>query len=51
MDIDTMITSYNIALTDAASEILGKEHHRKRHWITKDVLDLSVEGEIEEEAV
>ena len=24
MDIDTMISSYNTALTDAASEILGK---------------------------
>ena len=30
MDIDTMITTYNSALTDAASEILGKERRRKK---------------------
>ena len=40
MDIDTMITTYNTAVTDAASEILGKERHRKKPWVTKDVLDL-----------
>ena len=40
MDMDTMITTYNTAVTDAASEILGKERCRKKPWITKDVLDL-----------
>ena len=40
MDIDTMITTYNTAVTDAASEILGKERRRKKPWVTKDVLDL-----------
>ena len=29
MDIDTVITTYNTAVTDAASEILGKERRRK----------------------
>ena len=43
MDIDTMITTYNTALTDAASEILGKERRRKKPWISKDVLDLCEE--------
>ena len=38
--MDTMITTYNTAATDAASEILGKERRRKKPWITKDVLDL-----------
>ena len=38
--MDTMITTYNTAMTDAASEILGKERHRKKPWVTKDVLDL-----------
>ena len=28
-DIDSMITTYNTAVTDAASEILGKECRRK----------------------
>ena len=40
MDIDTMITTFNTAVTDAANEILGKEHHRKKPWVTKDVLNL-----------
>ena len=40
MDINTMITTYNTAVIDAASEILGKERRRKRPWVTKDVLDL-----------
>ena len=43
MDIDTMITTYNTAVTDAASEIFGKERRRKKPWVTKDVLDLSDE--------
>ena len=30
MDMDTMITTYNTAVTDAASEILGKEHGMKK---------------------
>ena len=29
IEIDTMITTYNTAVTDAASEILGKERNRK----------------------
>ena len=40
MDMDTMIATYNTAVTDAASEILGKERRRKKPWVTKDVLDL-----------
>ena len=39
-DMDTMITTYNTAVTDAASEILGKERRSKKPWVTKDVLDL-----------
>ena len=39
-DMDTMITTYNTAVTDAACEILGKERRRKKPWVTKDVLDL-----------
>ena len=35
-----MITTYNTAVTDAASEILGTERRRKKPWVTKDVLDL-----------
>ena len=31
MDIDTMITTFNTALTDAASEILGKEQRWEKN--------------------
>ena len=34
IDIDAMITTYNTAVTDAASKILGKEHRRKKPWVT-----------------
>ena len=40
MGINIMITTYNTVVTDAASEILGKERRRKKPWITRDVLDL-----------
>ena len=36
----TMLTTYNTAVTDAASEILGKERRRKKPCVTRDVLDL-----------
>ena len=39
LDIDTMITTYNTAVTDSASEILGKKSRRKP-LVTRDVLDL-----------
>ena len=39
MGIGTIITTYNTAVTDAASEILGKERRRRKPWVTKDVLD------------
>ena len=50
--IDAMIITYNAAVTDAASEILGKERRRKNLWVTGDNLDLcdeeeSFEGEAE----
>ena len=40
MDINTMITTYDTAVTDAASEVLGNECRRKRPWVTRDVPDL-----------
>lgn len=42
MDIDTMITTHNTALTDAASEKPGKICRSKKPWIT-DVLDFCAE--------
>ena len=43
MDMVTMITTYNTAVTHAASEILGKECRRKKPRVIKDVLDLCEE--------
>ena len=40
MVMDAMVTTYNTAVTDAASEILGNERRRKKPWVTKDVLYL-----------
>ena len=40
MGIKTMLTTYNTAVTDAASEKLGNERGRKKTWVTRDCLDL-----------
>ena len=32
IDTDSMITTYNTAVTDTASDILWKEYHRKSPW-------------------
>ena len=39
-DIDSMITIFNTAVTETASEILGKHRQKKKPWVTADILDL-----------
>ena len=39
-DIDSMITTFNTAVTETASEILGKHRQKKKPWITAKILDL-----------
>ena len=39
-DIDSMITTFNSAVTETASEILGKHRQKKKPWITAEILDL-----------
>ena len=39
-DIDLMITTFNTAVTQTASEILGKHRQRKKPWITAEIIDL-----------
>ena len=46
MDMGTMITTYNTAVTDAASEILGKERRRKKPWVTNMFSTSVMRGEI-----
>ena len=39
-DIDSMITTFNTAVTETASEILGEHPQKKKPWITVEILDL-----------
>ena len=39
-DIDSMITTFNTAVTETASEILGKHRQKKNPWITAEILNL-----------
>ena len=39
VDMDSMITTVNTAVTETASEILGKRR-KKKPWVTADILDL-----------
>ena len=39
-DTDSMITTFNTAVTETASEFLGKHGRKKKLWITAEILDL-----------
>ena len=39
-DFDSMITTFNTAVTETASEILGKHCQKEKPWVTADILDL-----------
>ena len=39
-DIDSMITTFNTAVTETASEILGKHCQKKKPKVTAEILDL-----------
>jgi len=39
-DINSMITTFSTALTETASEILGKHRQKKKPWITAEILDM-----------
>ena len=39
-DLDSMTTTFNIAVTGTASEILGKHRQKRKPWITAEILDL-----------
>ena len=38
--LDSVITTFNTAMTETASEILGKHHQKKKPCITAEILDL-----------
>ena len=39
-DIDSMIITFNTAVTETAGEVLGKHRQKKKPWITAEILDL-----------
>ena len=39
-DLDSMITTFNTAVIETASEILGKHRQKKKTWVTGEILDL-----------
>ena len=39
-DVDTAITTLNTAVTETASEILGKNRQKKKPWVTAETLEL-----------
>ena len=38
--MDSMITTFNTAVIETASEILGKHRQKKKSWVTAEILDL-----------
>ena len=38
-DVDSMVITFNMALTETASECIGK-HRQKKPWVSADILDL-----------
>ena len=39
-DMDSVVTTFNTAVAETASEILGKHRQKKKSWITAEILDL-----------
>ena len=39
-DLDSVITTFNTAVIETASEILGKHRQKRKPWITAEILDL-----------
>ena len=39
-DLDSMIFTFNTAVSETASEILGKHRQKKKPWVTAEILDL-----------
>ena len=50
-DIESMITTFNTAVTETASEIFGKHRQKKKPWITAEILDLCDKRRAEKEKI
>ena len=38
--METLTNNFNNAVTDTASVILNKHHHKKKPWVTTELLDM-----------
>ena len=38
--LDSVVTTFNLAVIETASEILGKHRQKKKTWVTAEILDL-----------
>ena len=43
-DMDSLITTFNTAVTETASEMLGKHRKTKKLWITAEILNMCNKG-------
>ena len=50
-DMDTMITTFNSAVTETASEILCKHCQKKKPWVTAESLDRQQKERTEKEKI
>ena len=50
-DMDSMITIFNTAVTETASEILGEHLQKKKPWVTAEILDLCDKERTEKEQI
>ena len=40
VDLDSMVTHFDKAVTDTAAELLGKQRRKRKPWVTPEILDL-----------
>ena len=50
-DLDSIMTTFNTAVIETASEILGKHRQKKKPWVTAEILDLCNERRGEKETI
>ena len=39
-DLDSMVIHFIKAVTDTATELLGKQHRKRKPWVSPEILDL-----------
>ena len=44
-DMDSTTTTFETAVTETASEILGKHRKKEKPWVTAEILHLTIKGD------